>query len=68
MNTNETDTSPVSGAFGAVTQAGNPAPRKSIPASRKHIEIPRFPFGNTVTPERYQRLCPTEWKKLAKAI
>jgi hypothetical protein len=68
MNTNETETSAVSGALGAVTQADNPAPRKSIPASRKHIETPRVPFNKMVTPELYQRLRPTGWKKLAKAI
>jgi hypothetical protein len=64
MNTNETDTSSVSGAFETVTQAGNPAPRKSIPASKKLIKNPRFPFDKAVTPELNQRLGPTEWKKL----
>jgi hypothetical protein len=68
MNTNETDTSAVSGALGAVTQADSTAPRKSTAASRKHIEIPRILFDNTVTPELYQRLRPTGWKKRVTAI
>ena len=64
MNTNETDTSSVSGAFGTVTHAGNPAPRKSMPASRKLIENPTFPFNKAVTPKLTMRLRPTEWKIL----
>jgi len=68
MNTNETNTSAVSGAFGTLTQAGNPAPRKSMPASRKVNENPRFPFDKSVTPELNHRLRPTEWRKFAVVI
>jgi hypothetical protein len=68
MNTNEINTSAVSRGFGTVTQAGKPTPRKSIPASRKVIRNPRFPFDKAVTPELNQRLCPTEWKKFTVVI
>ena len=64
MNMNETDTSSVSVAFGAVTQAGNPVPTKSIAARRKVIQNPRFPFDKAITPELNPRLCSAEWKKL----
>jgi len=63
MNTNETNTSSVFGAFGAVTQAGNPAPTKNIAVRRKVIQNPRFPFDKAITPELNPRLRPTDWKK-----
>jgi hypothetical protein len=56
MNMNETNTSSVCRAFGAVTQAGKPAPRKSIAARGKVIELPKVLFSKTVTPRLKQRL------------
>jgi hypothetical protein len=51
VNTNKTETSSVPGDFGTVTQAGNPAPRKSMAARRKVVQNPRLPFNKEITPE-----------------
>jgi hypothetical protein len=68
VNTNKTETSSVSGAFGTVTQAGNPAPRKSMAVRRKVVKNPGFPFGKAITPELILLPSPTDRRELCSGI